>query len=89
LEIATIMKGIGYSVYAHIVPLSVAADLIGGTARIAWQNFRPFVRLERMRAGTQKSWEWFQWLVEQVERHSVTKTNLKMGAQTVYRDWQP
>lgn len=89
LKIATIMEGIGYSVYARIVPLSVAADLIGGTARIAWQNFRPFVDLERERAGTQKSWEWFQWLVEQLERHSVTKTNLKMGAQTVYRDWRP
>ena len=89
LKIATIMEGIGYSVYARIVPLSVAADLIGGTARIAWQNFRPFVELERARAGTQKSWEWFQWLVEQLERHSVTKTNLKMGAQTVYGDWQP
>ena len=60
LKIATIMEGIGYSVYARIVPLSVAADLIGGTARITWQNFRPFVDLERERAGTQKSWEWFQ-----------------------------
>jgi hypothetical protein len=89
LKIATIMEGIGYSVYARIVPLSVAADLIGGTARIAWQNFRPVVELERMRAGTQKSWEWFQWLVEQLERHNVTKTNLEMGAQTVYRDWRP
>ena len=43
LKIATIMEGIGYSVYARIVPLSVAADLIGGTARIAWRKFRPFV----------------------------------------------
>ena len=74
---------------ATIMPQSVAADLIGGTARIAWQNFRPFVELERMRAGTQKSWEWFQWLVEQLERHNVTKTSLEMGAPTVYRDWQP
>ena len=89
LKIATIMEGIGYSVYARIVPLSVAADLVGGMARIAWQNFRPFDEVERASAGTEKSWEWFQWLVEQLERHSVTKTNLKMGAQTVYRDWQP
>jgi hypothetical protein len=65
------------------------ADLIGGTARIAWQNFRPFAELERTRAGTQKSWEWFEWLVEQLERHNVTKTSLEMGAPTVYRDWQP
>jgi hypothetical protein len=41
LKIATIMEGIGYSVYARIVPLSVAADLIGGTARITWQIFAP------------------------------------------------
>ena len=74
---------------ATIMPLSVAADLIGGTAWIAWQNFRPFAELERTRAGTQKSWEWFQWLVEQLERHNVTKTSLEMGAPTVYRDWQP
>lgn len=89
LKIATIMEGIGYSVYARIVPLSVADDLVGGTARIAWQNFRPFVEMERERAGTQKSWEWFQWLAEQLERHSVSKTNLKMGAQTAHRDWRP
>ncbi len=79
LKIATIMEGIGYSVYARIVPLSVAADLIGGTARIAWQNFRPFVELERMRAGTQKSWEWFQWLVEQLERHTCDQDEFEDG----------
>ena len=42
LKIATIMEGIGYSVYARIVPLSVAADLIGGTARIACRIFARF-----------------------------------------------
>ena len=89
LKIATIMEGIGYSVFARIVPLSVAADLIGGTARIAWRRFRPFVEMERERAGTQKSWEWFQWLAEQLERDGVSRTNLNAGAQTVYRDWKP
>ena len=89
LKIATIMEGIGYSVYSRIVPLSVAADLIGGIAVVAWRNFRPYVEVERERMGTQKSWEWFQWLAEQIERHSVSKTNLAVGAQTVYRDWRP
>lgn len=89
LKIATIMEGIGYSVYSRIVPLTVAAELIGGTAVIAWRNFREYVEMERERAGNQKSWEWFQWLAEQIERHHVTKTNLNMGAQTVYRDWRP
>jgi hypothetical protein len=89
LKIATIMEGLGYSVFARIVPLSVADDLIGGMARIAWRKFRPFVEEERERTGTQKSWEWFQWLAEQLDCHSSSKTNLKLGAAVAYRDWKP
>ncbi len=89
LKIATIMEGIGYSVFARIIPLSVANDLVGGMARIAWQRFRPFVEEERVRTGTQKSWEWFQWLAEQLDRHDSSGTSLKVGAPVAYRDWKP
>jgi hypothetical protein len=89
LKIATIMEGVGYSVFARIVPLSVADDLIGGMARVAWRKFRPFVEEERERTGTQKSWEWFQWLAEQLERHSPGKTSLRRGAYQAYCDWKP
>ena len=89
LKIATIMEGIGYSVFARIVPLSVADDLVGGMARIAWRKFRPFVLDERERTGTQKSWEWFQWLAEQLDRHCVGRTNLQTGAYVAHRDWKP
>ena len=89
LKIATIMEGLGYSVFARIVPLAVADDLIGGMARIAWRKFRPFVEEERQRTGTQKSWEWFQWLAEQLERHAKSKTSLKVGAPVAHRDWRP
>jgi len=89
LKIATIMEGIGYSVFARIVPLAVADDLVGGMARVAWRKFRPFVEDERERTGTQKSWEWFQWLAEQLDRHPTSKTSLKMGAPVAYRDWKP
>jgi hypothetical protein len=89
LKIATIMEGIGYSVFARIVPLSVADDLVGGMARVAWRKFQPFVLDERDRTGTQKSWEWFQWLAEQVDRHGASRTNLQTGAYIAYRDWKP
>lgn len=89
LKIATIMEGIGYSVFARLVPLRVADDLVGGMARVAWRKFRPFVEDERRRTGTQKSWEWFQWLAEELERHGGSKTNLQRGAYVVYRDWRP
>jgi hypothetical protein len=89
LKMATIMEGIGYSVFARIVPLSVADDLIGGTARVAWKKLRPFIEFERTRSGSQKSWEWFQWLAEQLDRHGPSRTNLNVGAPVAYRDWRP
>ena len=89
LKIATIMEGIGYSVFARIVPLAVADDLIGGMARVAWRKFRPFVEEERERTGTQKSWEWFQWLAEQLEEHAPSRTSLTKGAFEAYRNWKP
>jgi hypothetical protein len=89
LKIATIMEGIGYSVFARIVPLAVADDLVGGMARIAWRKFEPFVLDERERTGTQKSWEWFQWLAEQLETHAPSRTSLTKGAFEAYRNWRP
>jgi len=89
LKMATIMEGIGYSVFARIVPLSVADDLVGGTARIAWRKLQAFIEFDRARSGSQKSWEWFQWLAEQLERHGSSCTSLQLGAFAAYRDWKP
>ncbi len=61
----------------------------GGMARIAWRKFQPFVLEERERTGTQKSWEWFQWLAEQLDLHAVSRTNLRTGAFIAHRDWKP
>jgi hypothetical protein len=87
--IGIILEGVGYSVFARIVPLSVVDDLLGGTVRVAFRKMRPYIEFERKRAGSQKTWEWFQWLAAQLERHSPGKTNLQLGAHEAYRDWQP
>ncbi len=89
LKIATIMEAIGYSVFARIVPLSVADDLIGGMVRLSWRKLRPFIEFERARSGSQRSWEWFQWLAEQLERHGTSRASLKVGAPEAYRAWKP
>ena len=83
------LEGLGYAVFARIVPLKTVDDLVGGTVRVAWRNLRQYVQFERDRAGSQKSWEWFQWLAEQLERHGTSRTNLKTGAYVAYRDWNP
>jgi len=87
--IGVILEGLGYSVYARIVPLQVVADLIGGTVRPAWRKARPYVEEERRRSGSQKTFEWFQWLATQLERYSPGKTNLEIGAHQAYQDWKP
>ncbi len=83
------LEGLGYSVYARIVPLHVAGDLVGGTARLAWKKLRQYIEEERRRSGSQKTFEWFEWLATQLERHSPGETSLKVGAQEAYRDWKP
>src|ERR1700736_6159422 len=88
-SVGVILEGLGYSVYARIVPLRVVADLVGGTVRLAWRKLRPYVEEERQRSGSQKTFEWFQWLATQLERHSPGKTNLEIGAHQAYEDWKP
>ncbi len=88
-SVGVILEGLGYSVYARIVPLRVVADLVGGTVRLAWRKLQPYVEEERRRSGSQKTFEWFQWLSIQLERHSPGKTNLQIGAQEAYRNWKP
>ena len=88
-SVGVILEGLGYSVYARIVPLRVVGDLVGGTVRLAWRKLRPYVEEERRRSGSQKTFEWFQWLATQLERHSPGKTNLEIGAHQAYEDWKP
>ena len=69
-SIACILESLGYAVFARMVPLNVVDELLGGTVRVAWRKLRGYVEYERERAGSQKNWEWFQWLAEQIDRHS-------------------
>jgi len=88
-SIACILESLGYAVFARMVPLNVVDELLGGTVRVAWRNLRGYVEYERERAGSQKNWEWFQWLAEQIDRHSKARTSLTFGAHEAYRDWRP
>jgi hypothetical protein len=88
-SIACILESLGYAVFSHMVPLNVVDELLGGTVRVAWRKLRGYVEYERERAGSQKNWEWFQWLAEQIDRHSKARTSLTLGAHEAYRDWRP
>jgi hypothetical protein len=88
-SIACILESLGYGVYARMVPLNVVDEVVGGTVRVAWRKLRGYVEYERQRSASQKTWEWFQWLAEQLDRHSKVPTSLTIGAHDAYRDWRP
>jgi hypothetical protein len=52
--VGVILEGLGYSVYARIVPLRAVGDLLGGTVRLAWRKVRRYVEEERRRSGHRK-----------------------------------
>src|SRR2546430_8533783 len=66
--VGVILEGLGYSVYARVVPLRVVGDLVGGTVRLAWRKLRPYIEEERRRSGSQKTFEWVQWPAPPIDR---------------------
>ncbi len=88
-SVGIILEALGYSVYKRLVRLAVVDELLGGAVRVAWQKMQGYVAAERERSGSQKSWEWFQWLARQLERHRPAKTNLVLGAHEAYDSWRP
>jgi len=88
-SIALILEALGYAVFARIIPLHMVDDMMGGIIRVTWRKMRRYILHDRARSGSQKGWEWFQWLAEQVDRHSSSKTNLQTGAFEAYRSWRP
>ena len=88
-SIGLILEAVGYAVYARMVPLSMVDDMMGGIVRVTWRKMKNYIGHDRARSGSQKGWEWFQWLYEQLERHSTSKTSLRVGAFEAYRDWTP
>jgi hypothetical protein len=88
-SVGIILETLGYSVFQRLVPLRMVDELLGGTVRVSWRKLRAFIEYERDRAGSQKAWEWFQWLVERLEEHQPAKTSLALGAHQAFRDWRP
>jgi len=74
---------------AAFVPLAMVDDMMGGIVRVIWRKMERYVMHDRARSGSQKGWEWFQWLFVQLERHNKSKTSLRFGAFDAHREWKP
>jgi hypothetical protein len=88
-SVGLIIEGLGYAVFERVVPLRVVDNFASGSVRVIWRKLSPYVEHERQRTGSQKTFEWFQWLAEQLEKYESGKTSLNRGAHEAYRDWKP
>ena len=88
-SVGIVIEGLGFAVFERIVPLRVIDNFASGSVRVSWRKLRPYIEYERQRTGSQKTFEWFQWLAEQLEKYEKGKTSLEKGAHEVYREWKP
>jgi hypothetical protein len=88
-SVGLVIEGLGFAVFERIVPLSIIDNFASGSVRVSWRKLQPYIEFERQRTGSQKSFEWFQWLAEQLEKYDKGKTSLEKGAHEVYREWKP
>ena len=88
-SVTVILETLGYAVFRRIVPLEIVDDLLGGAIRVSWRKLQPYIEHNRAVAGSQKSWEWFQWLAERIEEHGGRRTSLTRGANQAFKHWQP
>jgi len=79
---------LGYAVYCRLVPLQVVEDLVGGAVRVTWRKVAAYASRCRLESGSQKTWEWAQWLGEQLERRRGTLDGIE-GAHVKHREWTP
>jgi hypothetical protein len=81
-------EALGYAVFRRLVPLEVVEDLVGGAVRVTWTKVAAYAERRRSESGSRKTWEWFQWLAEQLEARHGRLAELE-GAHVRHRGWAP
>ena len=81
-------EALGYAVFCRLVPLQLVEDLVGGAVRVTWRKVAAYASRCRLESGSQKTWEWVQWLAEQLERRRGALDRIE-GAHVKHREWTP
>jgi hypothetical protein len=77
---------LGLLVFREIMPLSLVAQSTGSVAIQFWGRMRAWVAEKREADGQPHLLEWFQWLIEQLEKGG---RRAEPPAFARYRDWRP
>lgn len=77
---------LGYLVYRGIMPLELVEELVGGVGVHTWRRLKPWAQALRNAQGQPLLFEWFEWLVGQLEQRRRTEA---VPAYVRCRDWSP
>ncbi len=68
------LESIGVMVARGIIPISMVDELMGGATRVIWKKLEPWVHEWRNQRNP-RAYEWFEWLVGELDRHSDLDTS--------------
>lgn len=85
LSIGMRYESVGLLVFRGIMPLSIVGQLTGGVAIELWSKMRAWAAHVREEKSRPHFFEWFQWLVEQLEKRGRRD---EPPAYTQHRNWQ-
>ena len=84
--IGSTMENIGVMTHQRIVPFTVVNHLIGASTLILWHKLQPWAAGLRKEADNDYLFEWFQWLVGQLEKYEEPD---QRPAYQAYSEWMP
>lgn len=84
--ISSTMENIGVMTHQRIVPFVVVNHLIGASTIILWRKLELWTGNLREETGDEYLFEWFQWLVVQLERYDDAG---QPPAHEAYSSWVP
>ena len=85
LRVSFKFETIGLLIYKGVVPLDAMRDLVGGAAVLIWGKLRRWIEASRQSQSHDLLFEWFQWLVEQIEERGQ---ETRRPAYEAYKDWR-
>jgi len=86
-QLANTWETLGYLVHRGDIPLEFVEQSQGGTVRSTWNKLETYAEERRRESGRATTWEWYQWLAEQLDRQYPQAK--RVPAYVKYRDWHP
>ncbi len=78
-------ESLGILVYKRHIDLDLVSDFFSHPILQSWKKLEPYIKEMRVKQGRETSWEWFQWLAEQLEKYETT--HAVIPAHIEFKDW--